>query len=119
MYVVRRAFRNNNCMIAPGSIIEPGVVKHFKARLRDRYIIEVSGQSLDNWDEYFKIKHGVSIKEQLNKANQVTETAKTAKAVPAAETAKTVVAKGSTETATAANVAKPVVAPVKVVAATK
>ena len=65
MFVVRRAFRNHNKMITPGSIVEPGEIKWFKTRLRDRLIIEVTEQSLDKWEEYFKEKHKVSIKANL------------------------------------------------------
>ena len=62
MYVVRRPFRNAGQMVLPGSIIEPGNIKLFKARLRDRVIIEVSEHNLDDYNEYFKAKLEVSIK---------------------------------------------------------
>ena len=62
MYVVRRPFRNVGQMVLPGSIVEPGNIKFFKARLRDRVIIEVSEHNLDEYDEYFKAKFGVSLK---------------------------------------------------------
>lgn len=62
MYVVRRAFRNLNQMMVPGSEIEPGTVKLFKTRLRERQIIEVSEQDFDKWNEYFLKKYGTPIK---------------------------------------------------------
>ena len=66
MFVVRRAFRNYNQMITPGSIVEPGDIKWFKTRLRDRCIVEVTEQDLDKWEDYFVGKFGVSIKENMN-----------------------------------------------------
>lgn len=62
MFVVRRAFRNYNQMMLPGSIVEPGSIKWFKTRLKDRVIIEVNAHNLDSWDAYFVSKFGVSIK---------------------------------------------------------
>lgn len=61
MYVVRRAFRHLNKMILPGSVVEPGSVKWFKTRLKDRYIIEVNAHNFDLWREYFKAKYGVEL----------------------------------------------------------
>ena len=61
MYVVRRAFRNYNQMVVPGSIVEPGTVKRFKSHLRDRDIIEVTEQDFDKWNSYFVDKFGVPI----------------------------------------------------------
>ena len=61
MYVVRRTFRNCGKMLTPGSVVEPGSVKHFKSRLRDRVIIEVTEHDFDRWNEYFKNKLGVAI----------------------------------------------------------
>lgn len=65
MYVVRRAFRNYNQMIAPGSVIEPGTIKRFKTRLRDGSIIEVNEQDFDKWNNYFKVRFGVCIQKAL------------------------------------------------------
>ena len=62
MYVARRAFRNYGKMITPGSIIEPGAVKWFKTRLKDRQIIEVTSQSFKEWKEYFADKYDVELK---------------------------------------------------------
>ena len=61
MYVVRRAFRNYNEMQVPGSVVEPGTIKHFKSRLRERDIVEVSEQDFDKWNQYFLGKFGVPI----------------------------------------------------------
>lgn len=61
MYVVKRAFRNYNQMMVPGSEIEPGTVKHLKSRLRDRVIIEVSEHDFDKWNKYFIEKYGTPI----------------------------------------------------------
>lgn len=61
MYVVRRAFRNYNQMMVPGSIVEPGSIKRFKTRLRDHVIVEVSEQDFDKWNNYFLGKFGVPI----------------------------------------------------------
>lgn len=66
MYVARRAFRNYNQMILPGSIVEPAGIKWFKTRLKDRVIIEVTPQNFSEWNEYFKQKFGVSLKELAN-----------------------------------------------------
>ena len=62
MYVVRRAFRHLNQMVTPGSVVEPGSIKNFKGRLRDRFIVEVTEQDFDQWNEYFKTKYGTPIK---------------------------------------------------------
>ena len=80
MFVVRRAFRNHNKMLTPGSIVEPGEIKWFKTRLRDRLIIEVTEQSLDKWEEYFKEKHKVSIKANLKALKPVADETPTDKA---------------------------------------
>ena len=61
MYVVRRAFRNYNQMIIPGSIIEPGNIKWFKTRLKDRAIVEVNAHNFEQWFAYFKAKFGVEL----------------------------------------------------------
>ena len=61
MYVVRRAFRNLNKMMAPGSVVEPGTIKWFKTRLKDRKIVEVTEHNFNQWHEYFAVKHGVNI----------------------------------------------------------
>lgn len=65
MYIVRKAFRNHGSMITPGSIVEPGDIKWFKTRLRDRKIIEVSESELGTYEEYFLQKFGVSINNLL------------------------------------------------------
>lgn len=64
MYVVRRAFRNNNQMILPGSVVEPGSIKWFKTRLKDRIIVEVNAQNFNQWNEYFKAKFGVTLEKE-------------------------------------------------------
>lgn len=61
MYVVKRAFRNYNVMIAPGSVVEPGTIKHLKSRIRDGSLIEVTEHDFDKWNEYFFKKYGVPI----------------------------------------------------------
>lgn len=61
MYVVRRAFRNYGQMMVPGSVVEPGSIKRFKSHLNDRDIIEVSEQTFDKWDKYFRERMGVAI----------------------------------------------------------
>lgn len=61
MYVVRRAFRNYGQMMTPGSVVEPGIIKRFKTRLRDRDVVEVSEQDFDKWNNYFLAKFGVPI----------------------------------------------------------
>ena len=61
MYVARRAFRNNNHIVLPGSIVEPGSIKWFKTRLKDRVIVEVNAHNFKQWSEYFKAKFGVTL----------------------------------------------------------
>ena len=61
MLVVRRPFKNYGVALVPGSVVEPATIKHLKARLRDRSIIEVSETSLDAWNKYFMDKFGVPI----------------------------------------------------------
>lgn len=73
MYVVRRAFRNYNQMMVPGSEIEPGTVKLFKTRLRDRVIIEVNEHDFDKWNAYFIEKFGTPIKRLETKEVAVEE----------------------------------------------
>ena len=53
-------------MMTPGSIVEPGDIKWFKTRLRDRDVIEVHEQDLDKWEAYFNVKFGVSIKANID-----------------------------------------------------
>ena len=73
MFVVRRSFRNYNQMIAPGSVIEPGTIKRFKSRLRDRDIIEVPEQDFDEWNAYFIAKFGTPIGPIEEKAEEPSE----------------------------------------------
>ena len=95
MYVVRRSFRNYNQMMVPGSVVEPGSIKRFKTRLRDRDIVEVSEQDFDKWNAYFLGKFGIPIGpieeeapvdptpgEQLNNDMEPVKVAPVVKAVP-------------------------------------
>ena len=61
MYVVRKPFRNCGQMMLPGSHVEPGSIKWFKTRLKDRVIVEVNAHNFDKWNEYFVGKFGVAI----------------------------------------------------------
>lgn len=61
MFVVRRSFRNNGTMMLPGSTVEPGSIKWFKTRLKDRDIIEVTPHTFKAWDSYFTQKFGVKL----------------------------------------------------------
>ena len=70
MYVARKAFRNYNQMILPGSVVEPASIKWFKTRLKDRVIIEVTPHNLAMWNEYFEQKFGVSLKKQDEKQDK-------------------------------------------------
>ena len=87
MYVVRRAFRNYGQVMLPGSIIEPSNIKRFNTRLKERYIVEVTPQTFDAWNQYFVGKLGVSIdvpKEEDHEESKVDnhEAEQPAKAVP-------------------------------------
>ena len=105
MFVVRRAFRNNNKMLTPGSVVEPGDIKLFKTRLRDRRIIEVTEQSLDIWESYFNQKYNASIKANLaEKADKSVDTNKSAEDKPED---KPVVKSTSVENTKAVGVVKP------------
>lgn len=75
MFVVRKSFRNYNQMVLPGTIVEPGSIKWFKNRFKDRYIVEVNEQNFDKWEEYFVGKYGVSLKEAEPDTEEVTEEA--------------------------------------------
>ena len=105
MFVVRRPFRNNGQMVAPGSVVEPGTIKRFKSRLNDGHIVEVSEQDFNKWDEYFKIRIGVPI--QLPKATETPEAPEASEAPEAPEApeplkvahAKVTTAKGVVKTA--------------------
>ena len=98
MYVVRRAFRNYGQMMTPGSVVEPGTVKRFKSRLNDGRIVEVSEQNFDKWDEYFKVRVGVSIQkpDEAKPDEAKPDEAKPDEAKPAA-TAATAVTKPATK----------------------
>lgn len=61
MYVVRRAFRNYGQTMLPGSVVEPGNIKRFKTRLKDRFIVEVTEQDFSKWNAYFVDKVGTPI----------------------------------------------------------
>lgn len=63
MYVVRRAFRNYNVMLVPGTAVEPEQIKRFKSRLNERDIIEVTDSTFDMWNEYFTSKFGTPLTE--------------------------------------------------------
>ena len=80
MYVVRRPFRNYGQMMLPGSKVEPGSTKSFKARLRDRVIVEVSAHDFDMWRNYFKQKFGVDIMPEAPEAPEAPKTPVRAKA---------------------------------------
>lgn len=64
MFVARRAFRNCNQMILPGSVVEPGNIKWFKTRLKDRIIVEVAAHNFEQWYKYFKEKFGVLLEQE-------------------------------------------------------
>lgn len=61
MYVARKAFRNYGEMILPGSIVEPDNIKWFKTRLKDRVIIEINAHNFDQYAEYFRVRHGITL----------------------------------------------------------
>lgn len=61
LYVVRKAFRNYDHTMLPGSVVEPDSIKWFKTRLKDRVIIAVTAHNFDEWQSYFKDKFGVDI----------------------------------------------------------
>lgn len=61
MFVVRKPFRNGGQMMLPGSVIEPGSVKWFRTRLKDRVIIEVNAHNFDYWKLYFNNRYGIKI----------------------------------------------------------
>ena len=75
MFVVRRAFKNYGEALLPGSVVEPGNIKNFKSRLRERVIIEVPEQDFEKWDNYFKTKFGVpiTVQEDIKDAAKVAE----------------------------------------------
>ena len=62
MFVVKRPFRNFGSVMAPGSIVEPGAIKHFRSLLSDNHIIEVNEQNFTMWNEYFNVRYGVQLK---------------------------------------------------------
>lgn len=62
MYVARKAFRNYGVIILPGSVVEPGSIKWFKTRLKDRDIIEITAHNFEQYAEYFRVRHGVELK---------------------------------------------------------
>jgi hypothetical protein len=66
MYVVRKPFRNYGEVQLPGSIVEPGSIKWFKSRLKDRVIIEVNEHNFDKWREYFTGRYHVDITQNNN-----------------------------------------------------
>lgn len=70
MFVVRRTFRNYNVMLPPGSVVEPGCIKRFKTRLKDRDIVEVNDRNFAQWSKYFEGKFGVSLNKQAATANE-------------------------------------------------
>lgn len=70
MFVVRRAFRNYNVMLPPGSIVEPGCIKRFKTRLKDRDIVEVNDHNFAQWSKYFKGKFGVVLEKNSATNNE-------------------------------------------------
>ena len=62
MLFVRKTFKSNGKCFTAGSVVtEPAAMKHFKRRLFDRYLIEVTEQNFDKWYNYFLVKHGVEI----------------------------------------------------------
>ena len=61
MYVARKAFRNYNQVVLPGSIVEPGSTKWFKTRLKDRVIIEINAHNFESWSEYFRVRYNVTL----------------------------------------------------------
>lgn len=92
MYVVRRAFRNFNQMMLPGSTVEPGSVKRFKTRLKDRFIVEVNAQNFEQWRVYFNGKFGVDLATLTAETETETET-EVKTDVPATKVVAKVVAK--------------------------
>ena len=62
MFVARRAYRNYDQMVLPGSVVEPGSTKWFKTRLKDRKIVEINAHNFDEWSKYFEAKFGVKLR---------------------------------------------------------
>lgn len=65
MYVARKAFRNYGVMVLPGSTVEPGSIKWFKTRLKDRDIVEITAHNFEQYAEYFRVRHGVSLEKPI------------------------------------------------------
>lgn len=109
MYVVQRSFKCFGKCFNPGDIIANVTeVKHFKEKLVDRKIIEVTEQNYDTMVAYFKQKFGVDISVKSTEVtdNKVANTAakstdanvlnaKPAAKAPASQPAKVAAAKVS------------------------
>lgn len=81
MFIARKAFKNNGVTYAVGSVIsEPTAIKHLKARLAERVIIEVTEDNFDQFYGYFLTKFGVKIapvqKDEHNEPLRVSATFK-------------------------------------------
>ena len=48
-------------MMAPGSAVEPGAIKRFRALLNEKRIVEVNEHNFKEWQEYFKARYNVEI----------------------------------------------------------
>lgn len=61
MYVVKRPFKSFGKVYTAGSLVEPAAVKHFKGKLAEGKIIEVTEQTYEVAKHYFKRKFGVDL----------------------------------------------------------
>lgn len=61
MYVVRRPFKSFGKAYTAGSLVEPAAVKHFRGKIAEGKIIEVTEQTYDVAKSYFKQKFGVDL----------------------------------------------------------
>jgi len=86
MFVVRRQFTDATGIHTVGSVIDSTVMKNFKARLRNGYIIRITEHNYSTYAIFFKRRYGVVIP-KLQKSTVAKPKTK-AKAAAAKSTAK-------------------------------
>jgi hypothetical protein len=66
VYFVRKAFKNSGYVYLVGSVItDPTIIKRFKHRLNEKYVVDVNEQNIETMTAYFKDKIGVDISKPI------------------------------------------------------
>ena len=61
MYIVTRSFRGPSGPLLAGSIVEPASIRDFRYRLQQKHIVEVTEHNFEQYQTFFKDRHGIEM----------------------------------------------------------